>query len=647
MINNEPVLSGFHATVSSYSTHMKTRIGTGIVIVFLSLVASLSAQTLTRGPYLQMGNDQSVVVRWRTSSSTNSVVRFGASADSLTKTKSQSGARMEHQVRLTGLSANTKYFYSIGATGKTLAQGSDYFFVTSPTPGTRKNTRIWVIGDAGTADSNQAAVRNAYENFTGSRHTDLWLMLGDNAYNDGTDSEYQAAVFNMYPAMLRKSVLWSTMGNHEGHTANSGTQSGPYYKIFTFPKNAESGGRPSGTEAYYSFDYANIHFVCLDSHGSNRSSTGPMLTWLKDDLANTSQEWIIAFFHHPPYSKGSHNSDTETQLKEMRQNALPILEDYGVDLVLCGHSHSYERSFLLDGHYGLSTTLTSAMIKDGGSGRVDSSGAYEKPTIHGGREGAVYAVAGSSGKISGGALNHPAMFVSLNVLGSMVLDVDGTRLDAQFIDNLGNRRDYFTITKGTPSTAVTKSFQVGVTPATNYGGAMDATIKGTSPTNFLGSAVTLEADGSPESNVLLRWGLANQIPTNSIVQSASMTFNVVNTSPNAYGVYRLKKWWKEGEVNWNQRYAGNQWELSGAKGATDRDSKVLASFTAAQTGSLTVPFNSDGIAAVQSWVKSNNSNLGVILSILSTGTDGVDVSSREATTATLRPKLTITYSLPE
>ena len=55
-----------------------------------------------------------------------------------------------------------------------------------------------------------------------------------------------------------------------------------------------------------------------------------MLTWLGQDLAQNTADWLIAFFHHPPYSKGSHNSDTEGQLIDMRANALPILEDYGV-----------------------------------------------------------------------------------------------------------------------------------------------------------------------------------------------------------------------------------------------------------------------------------------------------------------------------
>jgi PKD repeat protein len=219
------------------------------------------------------------------------------------------------------------------------------------------------------------------------------------------------------------------------------------------PKAAEAGGFASGTEAYYSFDYANIHFVCLDSYETDRSVNGTMMEWLQADLALNDQPWVIAFFHHPPYSKGSHNSDTEVELIDMRQNALPILEAWGVDLVLTGHSHSYERSFLLDGHYGSSTTLSAVHKLDSGDGRESGDGAYEKPDLIAAQNaGAVYAVAGSSGKISGGALNHPAMFVSLNSLGSMVLDVTGNRLDAVFLDQAGATRDSFSLVK-TPDTA--------------------------------------------------------------------------------------------------------------------------------------------------------------------------------------------------
>jgi hypothetical protein len=222
--------------------------------------------------------------------------------------------------------------------------------------------------------------------------------------------------------------------------------------MFTMPTNGIAGGVASGTEHYYSFDYANIHFVCLDSMTANRATNGAMANWLRTDLASTTNLWMIAFWHHPPYTKGSHDSDSETELMEMRQNFLPILEDGGVDLVLSGHSHCYERSFLLDGHYGLSTTLTNKMILNASGGReTNSAGPYTK-WLSGtqSHQGAVYAVAGSSGKISGGPLDHPAMFISLNNLGSLVLDIDGDRLDAKFLRENGAVpaiADQFTIVK--------------------------------------------------------------------------------------------------------------------------------------------------------------------------------------------------------
>lgn len=425
--------------------------GTSTDISFdLQLIGSDGSASVTRGPYLQIGTLTSTVVRWRTNIPTDSRVRFGTTQGSLTSNADNATQTTEHEVVVPGLSAGTKYFYSVGTTTQALAgNDANHFFVTSPTPGSSIATRIWVLGDSGTADGNAQAVRNAYFNFTGTTPTNLWLMLGDNAYDSGTDSEYQAAVFNMYPTMLRQSVLWPAIGNHDTAQSSTPPASLPYFAMFTLPANAEAGGMASGTEKYYSFDYGNIHFICLDSMTSDRSSTGPMATWLRADLASSTRQWTIAFWHHPPYSKGSHNSDTESILIQMRQTFLPILEDAGVDLVLTGHSHSYERSFLIDGHYGLSSTFTNAMKKDGGSGRPDGTGAYNKSTSGvGPREGAVYAVAGSSGQISGGLLNHPAMFISLNNLGSMVLDINGNTLDAKFLRENGVIADYFRIVKG-------------------------------------------------------------------------------------------------------------------------------------------------------------------------------------------------------
>jgi hypothetical protein len=420
----------------------------------VELRASTGATEVVRGPYLQRGGPDRVTVRWRTNVATDSRVTYGeADPGPLELVVDDAAVTTEHEVTLTGLSPSAAYRYSVGSTQAVLAGGeADHTFVTAPPAGPAAPTRLWVLGDSGTANQDARAVRDAYAAYAAQsgREHDLWLMLGDNAYDAGTDVQYQAAVFDMYPAALRTSVLWPTRGNHDALYAGG---SNDYYDAFSLPVAAEVGGLASGTEAYYSFDHANIHFVCLDSEGSDRSVSGDMLQWLREDLAATARDWVIAFWHHPPYTKGSHDSDDSGdsggRMRDMRVNALPVLDSAGVDLVLTGHSHSYERSVLLDGHYGTSATLDPAMVLDGGDGRIGGDGPYEKATLGTGpHEGAVYAVAGSSGQIGGGSLDHPVMTVSLDALGSMVIDVDGARLDARFLDAAGAVRDSFTLLKG-------------------------------------------------------------------------------------------------------------------------------------------------------------------------------------------------------
>ncbi|MBL4624652.1 MAG: metallophosphoesterase [Flavobacteriales bacterium] len=426
-----------------------------LVIGIVLLGFSAQSQTVVRGPYLQTGTPTSIIVKWRTDISTFSEVRFGNAPNNLNSFSVDSTTlTTEHEIILTGLSSDTKYYYSIGIVDSILnGNDSSHFFITSPANNIAKPTRIWVIGDSGTKDNGARSVRDSYYSYTGNRYTDVWLMLGDNAYYSGTDAEYQAAVFeNMYERILKQTVLWTTPGNHDYLSgASAATQTGTYYDIFSLPRFGEAGGLASGTEAYYSFDYGTIHFISMDSHDSPLDSLGSMMTWAKNDIAATDKDWIIAFWHYPPYSRGSHDSDVENNSIQMRENALPFLEAAGVDLVLSGHSHNYERSFLLDGHYGFANSMTVEMLVDSGNGRVGGDCAYQKSTLGSkANKGAVYIVAGSSGwNQGGGTFDHPAMFVSYNLTGSLVIDVDQNRMDVTFINNASTVLDYFTLLKET------------------------------------------------------------------------------------------------------------------------------------------------------------------------------------------------------
>lgn len=642
---------GFEGAEPAKRRYQKSRmflfVWLAISIVALPVTRAWSQEVVTRGPYLQSGTENSIVVRWWTDLPTDSEVRFGPAPGSLTDFAADLTLTVAHEITLTSLDPDTKYFYAVGTTLDILA-GDDtgHFFVTSPAAGTAKRTRVWVIGDSGTAhqqqldpaagevrdpqgvrdsflaysgtgvgfvsagedwkylddgsdrgtawrdpafddtawasgpselgygDGDEATVINCgpsaplcntgdniittyfrrsfdvadaslitdltltllrddgavvYLNGTevfrsnmpagaidfttlassgvgsaaehvfhktgvdpallvdgtnvlaveahqispassdisfnlelfgradGGTAADLWLTLGDNAYTFGTDDEWQQALFNPYPVLLRNIPLWPSLGNHDVLTADGG----PYHDIMTLPTNAEAGGVASGTEQYYSFDYGNIHFVAVDStHQAGRQPGSAMLTWLANDLAATTQDWIIAYWHHAPYTKGSHDSDAEGDLIEMRENVLQILEAGGVDLVLAGHSHNYERSMLIDGFYATPTTILDGTVVDSGDGCVVTGcdGPYNKPTTGPApNEGTVYAVVGNSGRNNSGvaSLDHPVMSFSADGLGSMILDIDGDRLDATLIDrdcatenDPGCVVDRFTIVKG-------------------------------------------------------------------------------------------------------------------------------------------------------------------------------------------------------
>ena len=415
---------------------------------------------LIRAPYVQQVTDSHAIVRWRTDRPTPSVVRWGPAIGNLSEQASTPGWTTEHEVEIGPLPAGSSSYYAVG-TGSVILAGDDaeHVVTTAPTPGSRPPIRIWVVGDSGRCGVSLAgcvdagAVRDAYLSFAGLERADLWLMLGDNAYTDGTDAEYTAGVFRLFAPQLRDAPVWATPGNHEFPVSDSATESGPYYDAFTLPTQGEAGGVASQTEAYYSFDWGNVHFVSLDSTDTPRAPGDPMLTWLAADLAATQQDWVIAFWHHPPYTKGSHDSDTESDLVEIREDVVPILEAHGVDLVLTGHSHSYERSMLIDGHHGSSASFDPALhARDAGDGDPAGDGEYEKPTLGTApNEGAVFAVVGSSSKDSGPLTTHPVMVRGVNYEGSLVLDVDGAVLEAAWIDMDGDVQDRFRIRKGGPA----------------------------------------------------------------------------------------------------------------------------------------------------------------------------------------------------
>lgn len=462
--------------------------------------------------FLQQLTATSVIIKWRGEATTACI---GTQQDKLRIETAASATDGDHKEALfTGLTPETMYYYSVG--GASNAPEGQYFS-TSPEDGQLPgdgNTRIWLIGDSGTGGDDEreehegeaAQVLAGMEKFVAAdgEAIDLFLMLGDNAYEMGSDFNYQQAVFETYPALLKMLSLWPTIGNHEmgvGETiplGGLGTSADPnvyrastddefsrmpYLDIFSLPAGGEAGGVTSGTEQYYSFNYGNVHIVSLDSQLSARDDAqrATMRAWLMDDLSTNEQDWTVVIFHHPPYSKGAnHDSDhADTRFfdipqKDMREEFVPVFDDYGVDLVYGGHSHSYERSYYLHNHIGTSDTFSTAEHAElvdsdpasPASGRGAESYAQLSPTSGGVDDRVVYTVAGNSGKADhDSGVTNPEQWLlhaahieqpadaeipprrGLPVLGSVVVDASADLLVASFIDVDGEVLDRFTITR--------------------------------------------------------------------------------------------------------------------------------------------------------------------------------------------------------
>ena len=408
---------------------------------------------IIRGPYLQSVTPTGIIIRWRTDLPTDSRLVYGTSLDNLNGLIENKKGTTEHVIQLSDLEPDTKYFYRAGNSAQLFSDAdSTHYFITSPANFNNKKIRIWATGDFGTGDSLARSVKNAYLKYKGNQHTDVWLMLGDIAYTRGTDKQYQEALFdNMYDELLPNTVAWPTPGNHDCRSADSESNHGPYYDIFSLPVQGDAGGVPSGTEAYYSFNYGTVHFISLDTEDTPMESDSKMIHWLQKDLEANKLKWTIVFFHHPPYTHGTHNSDMHWdsggRMFKIRENILPLLDTYGVDLVLSGHSHVYERSYLIANHYGQTKSFRGkSMVKNTNGKKRKHPTSYMKTE---GSPGAVYVVCGVSGsRPSAGKFEHPAMAFSTDRFrGSVSIEIEDNRLNAVFLDNQGVVRDWFRIEK--------------------------------------------------------------------------------------------------------------------------------------------------------------------------------------------------------
>ena len=397
-----------------------------------------SFKFVKRQPYMVMQTQNSITIKWQTPKDEIGSVKYGLSANKLTKKISEKTSTNKHSLTISNLQECTKYFYSVessslkiknkGRSFSTLCEKADF-------------QRLWVIGDSGDRGSGQKTVYKKMLDYIGHDYSKLnmWILLGDNAYRSGTQSQYNKALFKPYKKLVKRFVPWAVTGNHDARRW-------AFYDIWDFPQHGESGGVASGSDEYYSIDNGNIHLVMLDSEHPSLDSDGEMANWLRKDLKANKKPWTIVAFHTPPYTDGSHKSDSDYnsggRMKKMRENFVPIFDEFGVDLVLSGHSHSYERSKLMIHHLGKSNTFDKKKYI-----LQDRKSCYTKPLKMTKDSGTIYIVCGSSSKVNNATLKHPAMPFSFEKMGSLIIEVTPTTLTSKFLTVFGDIDDEFTIHK--------------------------------------------------------------------------------------------------------------------------------------------------------------------------------------------------------
>jgi hypothetical protein len=180
--------------------------------------------------------------------------------------------------------------------------------------------RFAVIGDSGTGTRAQSEVARLLTEWRADFPFELVLMVGDNIYGRDDPRDYRLKFEEPYRALLDAGVkFYASLGNHDDPKQR-------FYEKFNM-----------GGERYYSFKapQGKVRFFALDSNYLDK----PQLEWLEKQLDAAGDDWKICFFHHPLYSSGRKHGPAE----ELREVLEPVLLKHGVDVVMQGHEHFYER----------------------------------------------------------------------------------------------------------------------------------------------------------------------------------------------------------------------------------------------------------------------------------------------------------------
>jgi len=317
-----------------------------ITIFFCFFNGAIYAQTVDDSdnlriyPYLQNVTTTSITIKWETIIPFPGTVEYGEDKNFKNKKNEDTPVKL-HEIKLTNLRVATTYYYRVSYGETTLKPAS---FTTTPEPGTR-NWRLVAYGDNRTYPETHRKIVNQIIQLNPS----IIIHSGDLVSRGDEYEHWKEQYFDPMRGLAENITVFPCLGNHERN-------SNYYYDYMSLPDENE--------EVYYSFDYGNAHIIALNSNADDAPfGLGETQTqWLIKDLEeNKDAEWKIVFFHHPLF-RCSPTRGIEPQRWVWQE----VFEKHGIDMVINGHDHYYQRTYAIGNYQGKPSRGVYHFISGGG-----------------------------------------------------------------------------------------------------------------------------------------------------------------------------------------------------------------------------------------------------------------------------------------